>query len=556
MTAILSIFSAFLIASAPAEPSALPSGMELLYGDRVPIRPDGEPAVALGLATGERRLNLTLGTETTLDFYDQDLFKRATLRPGARLVVTIVKSKAGVRTHYVDLQGVPFGAPEALEEKVNEWQDQGYPVVVIEEGTVIGIGGKTIDTRELRITLPAKSSAEALQIASDVYERTGVRAFASARLSVLPWGRLRVDVDGAPLSLATSYVRLTPATTDGTITLRGLEFGRGFAHHGREDRSYAGEIYLAVDAGGDLAAVNVLGAETLLRGVVPSELFASAHPESLKSQAVAARNQLFSKLGRRHHDDPFHLCDEQHCQVYTGINREDPRTNAAIRQTRGELLFHRGRLVDTVYSSTCGGHTENNENVWGNAADPALRGRPDIAIHDRSDAPYADGLDESELARWFGSSPRTYCATASKVSRSKFRWSKRLPRKRLESLAKKYRIGAFQDLKILERGSGGRVISIALEGASGRHTIVHELPIRRFFDGLNSGAFVLEREYNAQGVLQAMTFRGGGWGHGVGMCQLGAIGRAEAGHDYQTILRHYYNDANVVRIYSDAHARR
>ena len=105
---------------------------------------------------------------------------------------------------------------------------------------------------------------------------------------------------------------------------------------------------------------------------------ASSPPEALKAQAVAARNELLAKIGTRHLTDPYRLCSSQHCQVYAGAGHEDARATAAVQATRGELLVRDdgGGLVDAVYSASCGGHTEDNDNVWGGAPDPSLRGRP------------------------------------------------------------------------------------------------------------------------------------------------------------------------------------
>lgn len=529
------------------EPAPIPTGMELLYGDRVPIQPNGEPSIAVGIVQGERAVELTVDGGQ-LDFYQDGVLRSARPRAGARVRISVLHSKPGDRRYHVDVEGVPFGDASALEARAAEWSSRGYEVEVLEVGAAIGIGGRMIDTRALRLVLPTKSAEAARTLAEAVHEETGRRAFVGSRLETQPWAELRIDVDGAPIGIATSYLRLT-ADPGQTLIVRDVDFGRGFSHSGREDRIYRGELYVVVDADGALAVVNVLGAEELLRGVVPSELFASAHPAALAAQSIAARNQLFAKLGHRHHAEPFHLCDEQHCQVYTGVNREDPRTDQAVAMTRGELLFHRGRLVDTVYSSTCGGHTENNDAVWGNRPDPALRGQPDFDVHRHPElADFADGISHAELARWVSAAPVTYCSRASKASQSKFRWTKVLSAARVDALVSRRfpGLGHVRGLRVASRGPGGRVEVLEIHGTRRAAKLLHELPIRRLFDHLNSGAFSVVRNESGDFV-----FRGGGWGHGVGMCQLGAIGRAEAGHSYRAILRHYYNGATVERLYGE-----
>jgi SpoIID/LytB domain protein len=238
--------------------------------------------------------------------------------------------------------------------------------------------------------------------------------------------------------------------------------------------------------------------------------------------------------------------------VYGGIAKEDPRSSAAVAATAGEVAYHQGHFVDTVYSSSCGGHTEDNDTVWGNAADPALRGRPDF---DLARAPanrqFGQGIPTETVDAWLRAVPDSFCARASKTKPEKLRWSTRIATKELQALLQpRYgALGTLERLEVEERGRGGRVISLALVGDKGTATLIHELPIRQLFGNLNSGAFVVEHDRDAKGRLQAVTFIGGGWGHGVGMCQIGAIGRAEAGHDYRQILAHYYNGAVVERFY-------
>lgn len=530
---------------ATPEPSAVPTGMELLYGDRLPLGPDGEPSVAIGIASGESRVKLVVNN-AQLDFYQRGVLRNAQPRAGATVEVSILRSRKSLRRHYVDVAGVRFNDPETLERVANQWTSRGYEVEVLEEGTALGIGGRVIDTRQYRLVLPTASPESARRLAERVHAETGQRAFVKSRIETLPWASLRIDIDGAPIGVATSYARLT-AFGETTMTVRDVAYGQGYAHAGREDRHYRGELYVVVDADGRLAVVNVLGAEELLRGVVPSELFASAHPDALRAQSVAARNQLFAKLGTRHHSDPFHLCSHQHCQVYTGTNREDPRTDRAIADTRGELLFHQDHLVDTVYSSTCGGHTENNDAVWGNAADPALRGRPDFDVNSHPElSSYADGLDRSELRSWVHSKPATYCSMASKAVQKKFRWRRAFSPAEIDALvARRFpKVGHVRALHVVDRGPGGRVMTLRIKGARGEASLLHELAVRRMFSNLESGAFVIER-----GADGGFVFIGGGWGHGVGMCQLGSIGRAEAGHGYRSILDHYYNGAVTVPVY-------
>lgn len=537
------------LTSPPSDPPAIPSGLDLLYGDRVALDPSGEPLVAVGLMTGQTRVVLRAAVPLQVDFWEAGVLKRTNVQPGQPVEVTLRRGIAAKRQFYVDFEEVAFADTAALERTLARSRAAGHPeVTVLEEGMVLGIDGRVLDNRAYRVVVPTGSRREAERIRSAVYARSGAHAAIKTRLIERPWGELTIRAGGAPLGIATTFVRAV--ALDAVVEVEQVEFARGYSWHGRENRGYHGELYVVVDAEGKLAAVNVLGVETILEGVVPAELFASSHPEALKAQAVAARNHLLAKLGRQHHEDPFHLCSEQHCQVYAGVAKEDPRSTAAVRATRGEALFLGSALVPSFYSASCGGHTEDNDAVWGDAPHRALRGRADF-----DDAPalaaFAGPIDPGAMAAWIAVTPPSYCARASPSRPERIRWSKRFTASELARLIEPAYpgLGALTDLIVESRGPGGRVVNLRLVGERGMATAVRELPIRRLFGNLNSGAFVLEIERSAAGTLAAVTFRGGGWGHGVGMCQLGAIGRAEAGQSYRQILAHYFNGAQVKTLY-------
>jgi SpoIID/LytB domain protein len=531
----------------------IPSGMELLYSDRVPIQPNGEPMIAIGIASGKNTVVVSGRGAMTIDFYEGDVFKRATATAGTEVTVQVKRAKAAKRSFNVDLGGVPYGARRELDAAVAKWKARDVGEVhVIEEGTALGLAGRIIDNREWRLWLPAPSRQEAQELAQVIVQRFSERPAVQARLAEHPWAELDVRINGVPLGRAVSFVRFVPGDAESAIEVAGVEYAKGYAWAGREDRAYAGEVYAVVDPDGNLAAVNVLGAETVLTGVVPAEMFASAPLEALKSQAIAARNQLFAKLGRRHHDDPFHLCSEQHCQVYAGLTKRDPRATAAVEATRGEVLFRDGKLVDTVYSSTCGGHTEDNDVVWGNAPDPALRGRPDFDGDAGSFlARFMRGIRDGDLLSWLGVKDTTYCARATQARADRFRWERSFDGADVQRLiAASYPgVGQVRELEVQGRGPGGRVTALGIVGDSGRATVAFELPVRKLFDNLSSGAFALDVMHDDAGHIARATFRGAGWGHGVGLCQMGAIGRAEAGQAYNHILSHYYNGAEPLQVY-------
>ncbi|AKU89801.1 hypothetical protein AKJ08_0188 [Vulgatibacter incomptus] len=445
------------------------------------------------------------------------------------------------RVAEVDLAG-----KAAVGAELERWAGRGYDARAVIVGGVFGFSGRVVDNRRYAILLGAPGSRDdAERLAADVRERFGDPVSLFSELEARPQGVVEI-IDPRGKKVAESPgAAVVEVPGGGGITVLGVEHDMGYAAHGREDRTYRGKVFVTVDSQGRAAAVSVLPMEELLRGIVPSEIFASAPSEALQAQAVAARGEVLAKIGARHLGDPFLLCAEQHCQVYKGLSGEHPRTDEAIAASRGEVLFgSRGGLVDSVYSSTCGGHTENNEAVWGTPPDPNLRGVPDWIGHPEL-AAYASGIAEGKVARFLSADVPGMCSSATFARKEKYRWERRFTAAELDEIVASFGVGKVVSLEVTGRGVSGRATGLAIRGSLGSHVINGELAIRRLLKNLNSSLFVIERE----GPAGAWRFRGAGWGHGVGMCQIGAIGRAELGHDHAAILRHYYNGADLVRLY-------
>jgi stage II sporulation protein D len=334
-----------------------------------------------------------------------------------------------------------------------------------------------------------------------------------------------------------------------------VEFGMGYSFHGFETRAYPGRLYATVDPRGLLALVAAIPMERLVKGVVPSEIFATAHAEALKAQAVTARGEVLAKVGARHLGDPYLLCAEQHCQVYKGTGAETRATDAAVDSTRGEALFARvsgvpfdegpgevSRLVDSVYSAVCGGHTEDNDSVWGGPADPSLRGRPDFDRRAPGMSAFASGIGAALVSRFVRlPSVPSYCALVAPPA--KLRWRRRFRQDEVDALCAGLGVGKVRSLSVEGRGVSGRARALRVTGSAGVARVGGELAIRRLFRNLESGMFVVER------AGSDWLFVGGGWGHGSGMCQTGAMGRALRGFGYHAILGWYYSGAAPEKIY-------
>lgn len=201
------------------------------------------------------------------------------------------------------------------------------------------------------------------------------------------------------------------------------------------------------------------------------------------------------------------------------------------------LLFgEAGGLVDTVYSSTCGGHTEDNDAVWGTPPDPHLRGRPDVwdlSAH----------AGRPTLEEFLVSAEGAMCGASSFSRPDKLRWTREISDAELAARTTELGIGRVLEMEVLTRGVSGRATRLRLSGEEGEAEVRGELAIRRLLGNLESSLFVIER------LPGRWRFRGAGWGHGAGMCQMGAIARAERGADHRAILEHYYPGARLVRLY-------
>jgi stage II sporulation protein D len=505
----------------------------------------GEPRIPIRLMEGRREVTFSSRGRMRLRFGGPD-DKVLDAAAGTRWSVRVTQGEPAVLTARVQLGEFRIADREGLSAAQAVWRARGIAVRAHVLGAVYGIAGKVIDNRRYLLLVdealpPDAASGKQAQLLREYGVRTTlfeeVRTPASAILELR-------DESGVVVGLAQD--RLDAETPDGAgFDVRQVEYGVGYDFHGFEDRTFRGALQLVVDRAGTLAVVNVVPLEDLLKGLVPSEIFARAHPEALKAQAVTARGELLAKVGIKHLADPYLLCSEQHCAVYRGRTGEVASTTAAVEATRGEGLFSQdGRLVDSVYSAVCGGHTEDNDVVWGGPPDPSLRGRPDV-LPSAGRYPLPTHLEE-----WLAATDLpAACRLSSFAQPSKFRWEKRFTADQVNALTRHLGIGRVQALAFSERGVSGRARVLTLSGDQGATQIRGELNIRRLFGMLNSSMAVVEAERDVEGQITGWLFRGGGWGHGVGMCQTGAIGRAEAGQRYQDILRHYFNGAEVAPIY-------
>jgi stage II sporulation protein D len=342
------------------------------------------------------------------------------------------------------------------------------------------------------------------------------------------------------------------------VRLPAVPVGSGFHWEQKEDRTFPPTFGVVFDVDGRLAAVDRMSVETYLEGVVPSEMNPGFPDEALKAQAVAARSKVLSTLGLVHPADPFDVCADVHCQVYSGLSRIAPSTTRAVRKTAGVVLWNEGRILDAVYGASCGGHTDDVEKVWQTDAKAHLQG---VRDGPKSLRVYEPLDDESNVRRWILDSPPADCnTTRGGIPRSLeytskyFRWETTVPAGALRGQVEKTlgrSIGGIRELLPMRRGESGRIVKLKIIGSEGEAVIEGELTVRRALSPttLWSSCFIVEAKGDSSGSPASFTFRGAGWGHGIGMCQTGAAVLALKGRAYGRILRHYYLGARIRKVY-------
>ena len=399
--------------------------------------------------------------------------------------------------------------------------------------------------------------------------------------------------DGQVLWNSVLYQELcfTPQNDDISFTLEDVTIGVDFHWERKEAQTFLGKLRFVVD-GDKLWAINELPIERYLASVISSEMSATSSLELLKAHAVISRSWLLVQKRRRKaiemgiqtasapvkvsdeegvvwYDSDAHtlfdVCADDHCQRYQGITKAtSPHVEEAIKATRGQLLMNGKEICDARFSKCCGGVSEEYEYCWDNTHKPYL-----LSVVDNAPlgaAPAIDLTDEKTAQEWILSSPEAFCNTKDAAvlgqvlnnydqeTQDFYRWTVDFTQSELAELIRRKSgldFGEIIDLQPLERGKSGRITRLKIVGTKLTRIIGKELEIRRTLSEshLYSSAFVVERSEVVNGVPQHFRLIGAGWGHGVGLCQIGAAVMGEKGYRYDEILHHYYQTAAIEAQY-------
>ncbi len=403
----------------------------------------------------------------------------------------------------------------------------------------------------------------------------------SGRKIVISNGSLQYELD--------SGVVLFPESPENrSFTVHSVTIGINFHWQRQEDQVFVGKLKLYSE-GENVTLVNILSLEDYLESVISSEMKATASADLLKAHAVISRSWLIAQIEKRKLPDTilkkynpstiteneivrwydredhtdYDVCADDHCQRYQGITRAtEPAIKKVITETYGEVMVHEGAICDTRYSKCCGGASELFENAWEPVHHHYLQRVEDCAFPVFSD--YPDLTIEDNARNWILGNPEAFCNTHDKLILSQvlndydletndfFRWKVSYSQDELSDLVKERTgidFGKIIDLIPVERGVSGRIIRLRIEGSKKTMIIGKELEIRKALSKshLYSSCFIVERKVADKKIN--FIIQGAGWGHGVGLCQIGAAVMGAEGYTYKEILSHYFRGAELVKLY-------
>ncbi|HPN34964.1 MAG TPA: SpoIID/LytB domain-containing protein [bacterium] len=438
------------------------------------------------------------------------------------------------------------------EEEARQFQaEEKLQTKLWRQGLTLPLNHQLIDNREYWIVTGPFATHDQAQDFCRSYEPAGeavvVKEIVSPAAGVLRCGDQRF----------VAGLRIEPQDPTAILSLADVTVGIEFHWQHKRTQQLPGCLEIRFNTSGALLAINELDIESYLVSVNSSEMTAENPMELLKAQTVAARSTILATMGKHHYDEPFHLCSDDHCQCYHGIANVSSASQQAAAATEGETLLFNNRVCDARYAKICGGVMEDYEHVWDQRRIPYLVSGVD------GEAPIAADLrEESDAKAYIDSTPDVYCNTLKyKISsslpyntRELFRWRVTFTREQLEALIKSKLgedFGKLVDLEPGERGRSGRLKWLDVIGSHKTIRVGKELAIRRILSEshLYSACFYIERDRAESGTVLRFHLIGAGWGHGVGLCQVGATVMAQQGFTYRRILQHYYRNSTLQKLY-------
>jgi stage II sporulation protein D len=393
-------------------------------------------------------------------------------------------------------------------------------------------------------------------------------------------GKIVLSDEAHRESCRSPLIKLT-AHHDFSFTLFNVTIGNRFHWERKEDQTFQGDLILRLRKDGTICAINEIPLEDYLKSVISSEMSGAAPMEFLKAHAILSRSWLLAGLGRRkktkktsipagkkteregevirwydrEEHDLFDVCSDDHCQRYQGITKiVSEQAKEAVRETHGMVITFQDEICDARYSKACGGLTEDFGTAWDDRRVPYLKSISDASV------PHRTIKTEEEASAWILSAPEAYCNTKDerllekilpdfdRETRNFFRWTIEYSRTELEKILREksgFDFGTLKEIVPLSRGPSARISRLRIVGSKRSMVVGKELEIRSWlsWSHLYSSAFLVTVE------AERFTLHGAGWGHGVGLCQIGAAVMANQGFSAEEILRHYFQNVEIKRAY-------
>jgi SpoIID/LytB domain protein len=433
---------------------------------------------------------------------------------------------------------------------------------------------------KIKVALLQNSRRAAVRLNGD-YRLADGRAVSGRHFIQGDRGAVLISNDARRELIRNGEIRLE-AAMNSSFSLSDVKIGIDFHWERTQALTFAGDIILLAGGGSTFHLINEIPLEDYLASVISSEMSARAPLEFLKAQAVTARSWLVAMLEKKKEPRTkrsagaenerilwqdvndhvgFDVCADDHCQRYQGTTRiVSPNVRRAINDTRGRFLCFGGRICDARYHKCCGGQTEIYSTAWEDQNNDYLSNISDDANF------HLPVRSENDARRWLTGRPKAYCNTTDKKLLSTilpdfdletadfYRWRVAYRQEELEDIIRKKSgldFGEVKALVPLERGPSGRIFKLKIEGSKRTVIVGKELEIRRWLSPshLLSSAFVVDEERQANGKISRFTLQGGGWGHGVGLCQIGAAVMAVQGFTAEEILAHYFTGAELQKLY-------
>jgi SpoIID/LytB domain protein len=372
-----------------------------------------------------------------------------------------------------------------------------------------------------------------------------------------------------------------------SFLLRNVVIGIQFHWEQKENQRFLGDLKLIAE-NNSITAINIIPIESYLTSVISSEMSAKCSVNLLKAQSVISRSWLLAQLEKsklkevrkttfedenelikwydREDHENYDVCADDHCQRYQGISKiHTDIVKQAIEETQGIVLYYNNKICDSRYYKCCGGITEAFENVWEPVKHPYLS--PIIDYKFEAENFDTDFTDETHARKWILLNPSSFCNTKDdkilsqilpnfdQKTKDFYRWKVEYYQQEIAEIIKEksgINFGEIIDLIPIERGYSARMIKLRIIGTKKVYTIGKELEIRRTLSKshLYSSAFVVDKENLIDGIPQKFILHGAGWGHGVGLCQIGAAVMGEMGYQFDEILLHYFPRANLKKLYN------